>query len=1255
MTSFKSLIFLSIIVFSITSLDSFCNNSEYEQAWEFFKTNDYDSAEVHFRAALDSDNPINEANLGLSFIDQLYNRNEKAFQHFLDFYHNSDEPDPYVFALWLTQCVNNYYNDKTEEQIDFLYEFAEDPNTNGTLKIWAYLMLARTYDQLGQFDEADENYNKVGAIIDWQFTGPFENISASGFDKDWKPIHCPSSDSTFLNDSKAPVKWFNVEGQRSGTWTWLSHHFYWGNSIIFAQTFCKSPNEDHVQLRIGTSGSLKIWVNDKLMFREPQERNNGTDTYIINIKLNKGYNRILLQLGESEVDNLNFLCRITDSNGNNIEGLEFKSEYSKETEYNRNYDHEGEQVPIFAEVYFEEKIEKDPESLLNYILLSRLFLLNGKLTEARKVLDKAKELAPNCSYLQNILALVYQRNDNRTLLSLTLNKLKEESPENPLSLELLFNEEFENENLDEAKKYLEKLKELYGDEEKQVLIKQIKILVSENNIEDAKDLIEKAYELYPYNTEIVALKAAMGIAEKNLPDVIEHLEDYLSERYNSDIVYSLMAAYFQTNNVDKGLELFDILLRINPISINHLNRKSEIHFFMGDYERSLEFIDKCTAIAPYVGSYWSDRGDVLKELGNIEEATESYEKAVLYDPYDYDTRDKLRRIKDQTPIFNYFEEPNVYEIFQNAPDKEDYPQDNSLVLVDDIQRVIYKTGGSEEAHYLAAKVFNPTGIDEFKEFYVPSERNQDFIVEKAQTLKKDGRKLDAEINKDMIVFTNLEVGDGIYVKYKFQNFQYGELQRHFWQRHYFDLFYPCLSSRFSLILPDDIKFNYLMVNSDLKPKISYPDEGLKKYVWEISNIESTKYQLFMPSLSDVGRVLHISSIPDWKFIAGWYDNISQTKHKVDYDVSLLTEKLFEGRENLSELDKARSIYEYIIKNIRYSYVPFRQSGLVPQKASKTINTRIGDCKDVSTLFVAMCKAVGIESELVLVNGRENGRKDLPLPTSEFEHCIANAKLDGKLYYVELTNDDNPFGAIYGSNYKAFALRINKKENNHPIYLEPETRITPGSYRKSYITIEDKNMTVSRETIRTGGMASIIRSSYQDVADDEIESMLKQAVGSDFSNIKIEEFNFDENLNNNSDTVTYSYTFSVDNALQKIAGFYAFQIPITDNVNPVDIISDPKRKYPVEYWMFDSGKNYYEEIKIEIPPDLDLLELPEAINHSCFMGDYSLDFKMSGNLLIISRELIIKEDYVPIEKYEEFSDFFKKVISSDKSQIAFKKK
>ena len=99
--------------------------------------------------------------------------------------------------------------------------------------------------------------------------------------------------------------------------------------------------------------------------------------------------------------------------------------------------------------------------------------------------------------------------------------------------------------------------------------------------------------------------------------------------------------------------------------------------------------------------------------------------------------------------------------------------------------------------------------------------------------------------------------------------------------------------------------------------------------------------------------------------------------------------LFKNKKGLTDLQKARTIYDFIEANVSYSNVPFMHGPIIPQKASRTLNTKLGDCKDVSTLFVALCNEVGLKANLILVDTRDNGERHLNLPSVDFNHCIAD--------------------------------------------------------------------------------------------------------------------------------------------------------------------------------------------------------------------------------------------------------------------------
>jgi len=315
---------------------------------------------------------------------------------------------------------------------------------------------------------------------------------------------------------------------------------------------------------------------------------------------------------------------------------------------------------------------------------------------------------------------------------------------------------------------------------------------------------------------------------------------------------------------------------------------------------------------------------------------------------------------------------------------------------------------------------------------------------------------------------------------------------------------------------------------------------------------------------------------------------------------------------------------------------------------------MGDCKDVSTLFVALCKEIGIDAKLTLVDTRVNGNRDMALPSIEFDHAIARVLIDGKEYFIELTNDYNPFSTIYYGLMKSFALVIDKDNpKSEPIYIEPKTRNQNSIFRTSTVTFDGNKMLIEKTNIKTGGKASMMRSGFRDVGKETQFKNMQEAIGTEYPNTKLSYLDFDENLKTTSDTLSYRYNYTVSNCFTHIADITLLKLPFADAQGPLDFISNDKRKYPLDFWRFLSSDIERESISIKIPDGKKLVEVPETIRYSCNVADYMLDFKLKNNELIVTREMKYKDDYVPIDKYKEFSNFYENVISADTKQIGFK--
>lgn len=1252
MKATKTLFLFSTFLLFIFSAQA--SKENLKQGWDAFNANKRSEArELFSKAAQDADTKA-EANLALALVWASDDKSDKAFQAFNEFYKASSDPYPYVYALWTSSASFNGYGKKSEAHLKLIRTILDDPNANGTIKAMAHSMLGKHYESIGDFKKMEEEFSQIGAISKWKVVGTFDNTSASGFNKDFGVLANAKEDAVFKNKVNADVKWYEPPHVRSDRWFDFEYYFVSDNSIMYAQTFVKSETDQEVYFRSGNSGSLKIWLNDKLVTEVTEERNCDLDIYINKVKLQKGYNRILVQIGESETGAANFMLRITDSKANPISGLTVSPSYQA---YTKAAEYAVANEDLFAEDFFEAKVKNDPNDLLSYVMLAEVYLRNDKAYEARKTMKKARALAPESTFMGIKMIEAYSRDKNVTDLTKEYEKIKTKDPESVTALKGFIDEASEKEDYDELEKLLAKYKKLYGEDEYSDML-DLGIAGQKNKVEDIIRMVPTLYAKYPDNVSLMSITYNIEKStSKNVKKSNQILLNYLKNNY-SDKVWTMLADnYFEQGQKSEALKIYLMRYQNYPYSIAYANDVSDVYSGMQDYNNALIWAEKAKDFAPYIGGYWSNIGKIYQSMNRNEDAKNVYRKAIYYTPTNYEARKQLRKLEDKKDLFENFEKTEAYDLFKKSPKAEDYPEDNSIILLNETQRVVYPEGATEERAELLIKVFNKSGIDRWKEYSIGyNPYSQRLVIDKAEIFKKDGNKVQAEKSNSYIVFTNLEVGDAIHLSYRIENYNTGKLAQHFWEQFNFQFSYPSLISRYSILMPATKEFKYEVLNADIKANTK-DIEDMKMFVWEMKDQQSIKSEPYMPPLNDIGAVLDISTLPDWQYVSNWYSDLSTSLAKSDFEIKETVAELFKDKKNLTELQKVKTIYNFIEENVSYSSVSFMHGPIIPQKASRTLNTKLGDCKDVSTLLVAMCKEVGIKANLILVDTRDNGEKHLNLPSIDFNHCIAELTADGKKYVVELTDQKLSFSSLPTADINANILRIPRDGDAPATSL---TRLTSGNrpinstYRVTDLKFENNDFVFTRKNVKTGYYASGMRNDFGDEGKEQQEKSITRAVASEFTNpAKLTSLKFKDLVSLN-DSVEYEYSFNVKNEVNEVVGIKIFRMPWSEAIRSLSFLSLETRKYPLLVWDLDPDEANTEVINVELPKGKVLAEQPKSVTISNNIADYSLTYNTSvPGKLTATRTIKFKKDKVGPAEYSEFRDFYNKVAEADTKQIGFK--
>ena len=1248
--------YLSLFIcFSFFPKINSANNDDLKKGWAAFISNDRVAAEADFTLATKDADTKAEAWLALSMINRDNGHNDIAFNDFINFYNSSDNPYPYTFALWTTGCVNSDYGKKSKEQVAFLKQIASDQKANQCMRSLANSMLGYHAQKSNDFKTAKEYFDKIDIVPFAQAVGQFENVSGSGFNKDFGVLSHPNSDAVFKNKVGADVKWLKVKNIRNDRWFDFAYNFNSDDAVCYAQSFLNSPSDQEVILRAGASGAIKIWLNDKLVCSIFEEQNTDLDVYGYKVKLNKGYNRILVQVGKSELSRSNFMVRLFDLNENILTGLTYAPEaktYTKETTY------EAKSIPFFADTFFEEKLKADPQNLLYMLMQGEINLRNDKAYEARKSFARAAAIAPNCTYVTERLIEAYDIDDNTTLKTKAVESIKTKDPDSYCAILELYSDASEKEDYDASEKLLAKLISLYGN----TLVTDamnLDIYVKRKKFDNIVSVGKELYEKYPDNWDIVNLKYTIETnVDKDYDKANDILIKYLKANYNETASNTLASFYLKKGNVQKAFDIYLKRAEVYPYATGYYESIADLYFSKQDYPSAVKWIKQTLEICPYNGYYWNQLGKIYEAMNNTEEAKTAFAKCIYYSPTNYEAHKLLRKMEGKKDLFDYFSDNDITAAFNNSPKAEDFPEDNSIILLNDMQRIVYPEGATEQKTDLLIKILNQAGIDSWKEYSIGyNNYTQRLIIEKAEVIKADGNKVKSETNQNQLVFTSLEIGDAIHITYRIEDYTYGLLASHFTDRFNLNFSLPVVKCRYSLLVPSATKFNYKVQHADLVPVVTSPEEGYQLYVFEKSGLAGLKSEPYMPPLDDVGMVIDISSISDWSIISNWYADLANTKAKSDFEIKEVVNDIFKDKpKNLTELQKAKLIYEYIEKNVSYSNVSFLHGAFIPQKASRTLNTKLGDCKDVSTLFVAMCKEEGLTANLVLVDTRDNGDNNILQPSVGFNHCIAHLLADKKEYFVELTDNKLSFSTIGSSLDNASVLQIpteTKSVSGQLEKLKTKNTVPNNIIRKANISFNNNDLVVNRTTTRTGVFADGTRYDYAELGKEEQLKTMSQSIASDYTTpVKLNELSFD-NLSDLKDSVTYKLVFTVSNALMDVAGMKIIKLPWSESFSSLDFLSLDKRAFPFNLWSFSSIAFASEELSIDIPKGKLLLELPKSVLINNDFVNYSLTYKMIGTKLTALRTLKYNKESVSPEEYANFKDTFTKISEADSKQIAFK--
>ncbi len=210
-------------------------------------------------------------------------------------------------------------------------------------------------------------------------------------------------------------------------------------------------------------------------------------------------------------------------------------------------------------------------------------------------------------------------------------------------------------------------------------------------------------------------------------------------------------------------------------------------------------------------------------------------------------------------------------------------------------------------------------------------------------------------------------------------------------RFYFGNYLPSENMTVSVTCPNDIFINYKLFgkDTDIIRFNLIEKAGKKIYTWHVvrnkcyvrDNV-APDLDYFMPHvIIQIARYTYkgvqtdvMGSLQD---LYRWnYSKISGVNLILSPKIMALTDSIIDT--HWTEQQKVRKIFAWVQKNIKYIAIEDGENGYVPREADLVLKRRYGDCKDKTSLLVAMLKSQNIPASFVWV-----GTIDIPYRKSEF--------------------------------------------------------------------------------------------------------------------------------------------------------------------------------------------------------------------------------------------------------------------------------
>lgn len=1233
-----------------------------KDAWDAFRSNEVQKAKSLFEKNL-TESPF-ESNLGLAFLSTLDLDREKGFDHFTKAMDHADDAEQWLLSYWSNNMIFGKTSKLSTKEKAWLDGVLASPKYSYKVKNLARFQIARHHYYSLQLPKAKSQMGDISHDIPWMLLGAFKDYQDAGEDY-LEILNNPDTSFSFSNLPKPSSKWRKIPTKDVSIF--INPETYYAKSgVSYAQSFFKLDTDKEMLFQVYLFQSAKFWVDNELVINHDTASENGIDPYVVKIKLSKGNHRIVAQFidgysyGYGVNPHLGVL--LTDTEGNLLKEIIFLDHPVKTVDTKPNF----EVIHSWRKTvkYFSDKFAADTTQMPARIGL----LISGNTNDAFVKGIKANDYLKDCfGYKLNSI--------NQSDYSVAYNKA--DSWEIMRAGAYQYSREYNGKEKVEKEKRRQIFTTVSGVEDSMMVafrmkdaltIKQLLKLLEKYNNPKVKDLAFQ-WEIAARSIEEgeMALKEEMTKYLKNSnnlekylnylylqsqmnkiePKDLKKLEEFLKTTYHSDAIRFLSIARYTLGKDFKSYDSekwYKMEMAYNP------TWRPYVPNGMNDPKQKEERLKASLAITPDEGGTWLELAKLYDVTKDKVKATEAYEMADEYEALGETS--KKEKLGKKTELLGIMPDIDIEEVIKREiPSKwKNDPvivlHDETRVFMDDEEEDL-----NESKNFYVLKVQTQEGVDMY------NEEISYYGEEKIYIVKPDGKKIIIP-SGGIPKLLGLQPGDGLYSQNSSaRGSSYGQslfatkaklvTMTHsttYSQVNGLKMVLKLMSKR-SLDL--DIMQPLHIAN----PTITYPDSTHIIRHWEINNLEKvTEDEPFEGPSSMPEYLIRINKRVKWSEMSDFFYHRYEERVASDAALKTLLSNIMSGKNPKDDFGKAELIYEYIANNFQYISNAKWQHDYIPQLPAKTCSKKLGDCKDLTTLFIALCREAKLNVNFCLVGTQfDISRRSLPT-FDAFNHVIAKLYANGKVYHIELTEPN----IIFTSNNLEgnIGLELLPSDSNAAAYAIPPHEVKNVYTQEYEMDVNESAIKGKFKSVFTGMLMTDKVRSFQNTTYDDIKKDYDDRFrGTTHLNIVLDTIVLDTFEAREKKQCSVSNSYTIYDPWDEISGFKLLDLPGYEYFSQSNLSKLAKRKHPLDLRLFENSNENILRYNIRFSAPLRLYRLPPDKVYSTPHFDFFIKYSKPSNQEIrVERRVVFKKRFVELSEYEEF----KKMVGlmSKAEKIAF---